>query len=114
MVIERQWRRHERRRLCLGETNRGKTADFCRDGSIEEKSMTAKTRIPNFRSEKEEARWWDAHPEVITGLFLQAKKEGKIKRLPVVRTATKPVTIRMPVADIESAQIGRASCRERV
>ncbi|MGA3074912.1 MAG: CopG family antitoxin [Bryobacteraceae bacterium] len=66
--------------------------------------MTAKTRIPNFRSEKEEAHWWDAHPEVITGLFMQAKKEGKIKRLPVVRAATKPVTIRMPVVDIESAQ----------
>src|ERR1035438_536213 len=67
-------------------------------------SMTAKTRIPNFRSEKEEAQWWDAHPEVITELFMQAKKEGKIRRLPVVRGATKPVTIRMPVVDIESAQ----------
>jgi predicted DNA binding CopG/RHH family protein len=66
--------------------------------------MTAKTRIPNFRSEKEEAQWWDAHPEVITELFMQAKKEGKIKRLPVVRGATKPVTIRMAVVDIESAQ----------
>jgi len=66
--------------------------------------MTAKTRIPNFRSEKEEAQWWDAHPEVIIELFMQAKKEGKIKRLPVVRGATKPVTIRMPVVDIESAQ----------
>ena len=54
-----------------------------------EKSMTAKTRIPNFRSEKEEAQWWDAHPEVVTELFIQAKKEGKIKRLPVVRGATK-------------------------
>ena len=51
--------------------------------------MTAKTRIPNFRSEKEEAQWWDAHPEVVTELFIQAKKEGKIKRLAVVRGATK-------------------------
>src|ERR1039458_10309938 len=85
----------------------GTAADFCRDGtqgpassppiqcirrsarSIEEKSMTAKTRIPNFRSEKEEAQWWDAHPEVVTELFIQAKKEGKIKRLPVVRGAAK-------------------------
>jgi predicted DNA binding CopG/RHH family protein len=67
--------------------------------------MTAKTRIPNFRSEKEEAQWWDAHPEVVTELFIQAKKEGKIKRLPVVRGATKSVTIRMPIVDIESAQI---------
>ena len=38
---------------------------------------------------------WDAHPEVITELFLKAKKEGKIKRLPTFRGATKPVTIRM-------------------
>jgi predicted DNA binding CopG/RHH family protein len=61
-------------------------------------------RIPNFKSEKEEAQWWDTHPEVITELFLKAKKEGRIKRLPVLRGTTKPVTIRMPVADIEVAQ----------
>jgi CopG antitoxin of type II toxin-antitoxin system len=66
--------------------------------------MRAKTSIPIFKSEKEEARWWDSHPEVITELFLQAKKEGKVKRLPVVRGATESVTIRMPIVDIESAQ----------
>ncbi len=48
--------------------------------------MTAKTTIPKFRSEREEALWWDTHPEVITELFIQAKKEGKVKRLPVVRS----------------------------
>lgn len=47
--------------------------------------MATKTKIPKFKSEKEEAGWWDAHPEVITDLFLKAKKEGKIKRLPAVR-----------------------------
>jgi len=66
--------------------------------------MPTKTSIPQFKSEREEAEWWDAHPEVITHLFLKAKKEGKIKRLPVVRGATKQVTIRMPIADIETAQ----------
>jgi predicted DNA binding CopG/RHH family protein len=66
--------------------------------------MTAKTSIPIFESEKEEAQWWDAHPDVITELFVQAKKEGKLKRLPVVRGSTKSVTIRMPIVDIESAQ----------
>ncbi len=66
--------------------------------------MATKTRIPKFKSEREEAEWWDAHPEVITELFLKAKKEGKIKRLPVVRGATKSVTIRLPVADMEIAQ----------
>jgi len=66
--------------------------------------MATKSKMPSFKSEKEEATWWDAHPEVITELFLKAKKAGKIRRLPVVRGATKPVTIRMPIADIETAQ----------
>ena len=47
--------------------------------------MPAKTRIPAFKSERAEAEWWDAHPEVVTALFLKAKKEGKITRLPVIR-----------------------------
>jgi predicted DNA binding CopG/RHH family protein len=66
--------------------------------------MATKTAVPRFKSEKEEADWWDAHPEVITELFLKARKEGKIKRLPVVRGATKSVTLRMPIADIETAR----------
>ena len=66
--------------------------------------MATRNRIPSFKSEQEEAAWWDAHPEVITELFLKAKREGKIKRLPVVRGATRPVTIRMPVSDLEAAQ----------
>jgi predicted DNA binding CopG/RHH family protein len=66
--------------------------------------MPTRTRIPNFKSEKEEAEWWDAHPEVVTALFLKAKREGKIKRLPVVRGATRSTTIRLPIADIETAQ----------
>jgi predicted DNA binding CopG/RHH family protein len=66
--------------------------------------MATKAGIPRFKSEREEAEWWDAHPEVIAELFLKAKKEGKIKRLPVRRGATRPVTIRIPIADIEAAQ----------
>ena len=66
--------------------------------------MPSQTRIPTFKSEKEEAEWWDAHPEVVTALFLKAKREGKIKRLPVIRGATRSTTIRLPIADIESAR----------
>jgi len=66
--------------------------------------MATRSGTPRFRSEREEAEWWDAHPEVITELFLKAKKEGKIKRLPVVRGATKSLTIRVPIADIEAAR----------
>lgn len=32
------------------------------------------------------------------------EKEGKIKRLPVIRGATKSLTIRMQIADIEAAR----------
>jgi predicted DNA binding CopG/RHH family protein len=66
--------------------------------------MATKTAVLRFKSEQEEAEWWDAHPEIITALFLKAKKEGKIKRLPVVRGATKSVTFRIPIADIQTAQ----------
>ena len=66
--------------------------------------MPSQTRIPTFKSEKAEAEWWDAHADVVTALFLKAKKEGKIKRLPVIRGATRSTTIRLPIADIETAQ----------
>ena len=66
--------------------------------------MATRSSVPRFKSERQEAEWWDAHPEVITELFLKAKKEGQIKRLPVVRGATKSLTIRVPIADIEAAR----------
>lgn len=66
--------------------------------------MPAKVRIPRFKSEKEEAEWWDAHPDIITKLFLQAKKEGRLRRLPPARGTTKSVTIRLAVHDVETAQ----------
>ena len=66
--------------------------------------MASRTRIPRFKSERDEAKWWDAHPEVISELFLRAKKEGRIKRLPVIRGATRPVTLCLPIADMEAAQ----------
>jgi len=66
--------------------------------------MPASIAVPKFKSEREEAQWWDAHPEVVTALFLKAGKEGRIERLPRIRGATKSVTIRMPIADLETAQ----------
>jgi len=65
--------------------------------------MPTDISIPRFKSEREEARWWDAHPEVVTALFLKARKEGRLERLPRIRGATKSVTIRLP-ADLERAQ----------
>ena len=37
-----------------------------------------KTAISKFRSEKEEADWWDSHPEVATRLLKKALKQGAI------------------------------------
>ena len=96
LVIERR----DRIPICYGVPDALRTPGFIQRGRL----MVTRTRLPKFRSEKEEAEWWDAHPEVITALFLKAKKDGKIKRLPVVRGATKSVTLRLPIADMESAR----------
>jgi intein-encoded DNA endonuclease-like protein len=66
--------------------------------------MATKVRIPRFKSEGEEAKWWDSHPEVITRLFLQAKKEGKLKRLSATRGVTESITIRLAVNDLEAVR----------
>ena len=66
--------------------------------------MEGKIRIPRFKSEKQEALWWDAHPEVITELFLRARKQGTLTRLPVATGATRSVTIRLAAKDIEAAR----------
>lgn len=64
--------------------------------------MRAVDKVPQFKSEKEEAEWWDSHPEVITGMFLDAKRRGKLKRL--ASDGTRPVTMRIRVDDLETAQ----------
>ena len=60
--------------------------------------------VPKFKTERQESEWWDAHPEVITSLFLKAKKYGTMKRLSATRPVTRPVTLRIPLADLETAQ----------
>ena len=56
--------------------------------------------IPQFKTEAEEAAWWDAHPDVVTHIMARAIKAGKARRA----VATKAVTMRLPVRDIEAAQ----------
>jgi hypothetical protein len=36
------------------------------------------TRPPRFNSEREEAEWWDSHPEFILKEFERAKAEGRL------------------------------------
>ena len=56
--------------------------------------------IPKFRTEAEEAGWWDGHPEVATEIMRRAIKSGKARRAVPLKT----VTMRLPVPDIKAAQ----------
>ncbi len=56
--------------------------------------------IPKFRTEAEEAAWWDRHPEVATEIMRRALKSGKARRRVPLRT----VTMRLPVPDLKAAQ----------
>jgi predicted DNA binding CopG/RHH family protein len=51
---------------------------------------------PVFRTEAEEAAWWDEHRDLIAGLLLKHGRRATV--------TTKHVSIRLPVADIERAR----------
>jgi predicted DNA binding CopG/RHH family protein len=63
---------------------------------------TRKTR--KFKSEAEEAEWWDQNPDFIADQFEKAAKEGRILWGLPGRGATRSVTIRLAVKDVETAQ----------
>ena len=63
--------------------------------------MAKKTiSIPKFRTEAEEAQWWDRHPEAATEIMRRALKSGKARRPVPLKT----VSMRLPVPDIKAAQ----------
>jgi predicted DNA binding CopG/RHH family protein len=51
---------------------------------------------PSFRSEAEEAEWWDRHQDLIADLLLKHGRRGAVP--------TKNVSVRLPVTDIERAR----------
>jgi len=51
---------------------------------------------PDFRSEAEEAEWWDRHQDLIADLLLKHGRRGAVP--------TKNVSVRLPVTDIERAR----------
>lgn len=59
---------------------------------------------PKFKTEAEEAAWWDKHPDFIAAQFEKASKEGRVIRGLPGRGATRPITIRLAVEDVEAAQ----------
>ncbi len=52
--------------------------------------------MPRFRSEAEEAKWWDRHQDLIADLLLKHGRRGAVP--------TKTVSLRLPVTDIERAR----------
>lgn len=72
-------------------------------------SKTARPKVPKFANEADEARWWDAHKEMVEENLLQAMRDGTAQRGTAQRLVkeareSKNITIRMPIADIERAR----------
>src|SRR5438876_633709 len=61
-------------------------------------------QVRKFKSEAEEAEWWDRNPDFIADQFEKAAKEGRILRGLPGRGATRSVTIRLAMKDVETAQ----------
>lgn len=60
------------------------------------KARPVSVDMPEFRSEAEEARWWDRHQDLIVDLLLKHGRRGAVP--------TKSVSVRLPVTDIERAR----------
>ncbi|HTP89815.1 MAG TPA: CopG family antitoxin [Bryobacteraceae bacterium] len=62
--------------------------------------------IPSFASEREEAAWWDAHPEALTERFRAAARRGRVRRLSQTSLpgASETVTIRIPDVELKRAR----------
>ena len=58
-------------------------------------------KIPKFKSEAEEAAWWDANEDYIID---RLKKHGRVVRPLNPEQPTKAISIRIPVDDLERAQ----------
>lgn len=64
-----------------------------------------KLDTPDFKTEEEEANWWDSNQEVLGALFEQAAKDGTLGHGTIARRAAIPTTtIRLDPADIELAR----------
>jgi predicted DNA binding CopG/RHH family protein len=66
--------------------------------------MAERLVVPSFNSEAEEAEWYQAHKREVEQDFLRAWKEGKTFRKSPKNPALRPITIRLPVDDIQRAQ----------
>jgi hypothetical protein len=71
--------------------------------------MARNLEIPKFKSEAQEAAWWDSHQDLIAEIFRAAKASGRLQRLSVSGllpegSVSKTVSIRLPSADLSLAR----------
>ena len=63
---------------------------------MKSKKVRVMVDAPRFRSEAEEAEWWDSHQDLVADLLL---KHGRHAAIPC-----KSVRLRIPVTDIDKAR----------
>jgi predicted DNA binding CopG/RHH family protein len=66
-------------------------------------------KAPKFETQAEEARWWDKHRDLVEGELSRSLQDGTAQngtaqRLTKQWRASKNITIRMPVDDVERAR----------
>lgn len=67
--------------------------------------MASKIKVPKFKDESEEAKWWDSRGKNLTRAFQKAAKEGALGRGTAKRKgATPTTTIRLDQEDIARAR----------
>jgi predicted DNA binding CopG/RHH family protein len=73
--------------------------------AIRREPMRKTLQIPEFKSEAEEAAWWDSHQDEMLATFKQAAQDGTLGRGTLARgSQTAATSIRLDVADIELAK----------
>ncbi len=60
------------------------------------KRVAERLKTPPFKSEAEEAHWWEANQDLVTDLLIRKGRKSPVK--------TKSITIRLPEQDIKLAQ----------
>jgi predicted DNA binding CopG/RHH family protein len=67
--------------------------------------MSEELKIPDFKNEAEEAKWWADHQDEVAEAFERAAREGRLGRGTVVRKGPTPTTtIRLDPEDISRAR----------
>ena len=67
--------------------------------------MAKKLKAPEFKSEAEEARWYEKNQDLLLAEFQDAAKEGTLGRGTLAKRGLTPTTtIRLDLADIELAK----------